>query len=251
MAIIAIFEGTLTAHNYRVGNLPLVNYFVIWDFWKFPKKITKIVVSVALKKNEHSQLEAEFATPEITLTAPNYRLRISNFEKKNQFNFQNFFKKKSQKNVMSGKLQGFEQSYLEAKFTTPESTLKAPHYRDGNFKFYKKNYTQVLLKKILKNDISRKVESFEQTYSGKICNLMRVPSQIPITGLRSSKFWTFLTSIFFFFENFGENHKKRNISKTTRIWAVIFGGKNCNSWEYPDRASPPRWKYQILWFFYI
>ena len=114
---------------------------------------------------------------------------------------------------MSGKLQGFEQSYLEAKFTTPESTLKAPHYRDGNFKFYKKNYTQVLLKKILKNDISRKVESFEQTYLGKICNPMRVPSQIPITGLRSSKFWTFLTSIFFFFLKISEKIIKNVISR--------------------------------------
>ena len=44
--------------------------------------------------------------------------------------------KKSQKNVISGKLKGFEQSYLEAKFATPESTLTKPHYIDGNFKFW-------------------------------------------------------------------------------------------------------------------
>ena len=39
------------------------------------------------------------------------------------------------KNVISRKLQGFEQSYLAAKFVIPESTLTEPHYRDGNFEF--------------------------------------------------------------------------------------------------------------------
>ena len=29
MAIIAVFESNLTAHNYRFGNFTLVNYFVI------------------------------------------------------------------------------------------------------------------------------------------------------------------------------------------------------------------------------
>ena len=40
-------------------------------------------------------MEAEFATPEITLTDPNYRLRFSKFEHK--FNFHEIFLKKSQK----------------------------------------------------------------------------------------------------------------------------------------------------------
>ena len=47
----------------------------------------------------------------------------------------NMFIKKITKNVISGKLQGFEQSNWEAKLATPESTLTEPHYRDENFKF--------------------------------------------------------------------------------------------------------------------
>ena len=53
----------------------------------------------------------------------------------------NFFKTKSQKNVISGKLQDFEQSYLEAKFLTPESTLTESRYRDENLKFCETFYT--------------------------------------------------------------------------------------------------------------
>ena len=41
--------------------------------------------------------------------------------------------KKSQKNVISQKLQGFEQPYSEAKLATPESTRTEPHFRDRNF----------------------------------------------------------------------------------------------------------------------
>ena len=99
-----------------------------------------------------------------------------------------------------------------------------------------------------KRHISKTTKFWADVFRGKIFNPMKVPSQISITGLRISKFWNFLTSVFFF-QNFGENHKKRHILKTTRIWAVVFGGKNRNSWEYPDKASPPRWEYQNLWFF--
>ena len=52
-------------------------------------------------------------------------LRFSNFWK---FSTSKFFLKISQKiikNVISRKLQGFEQSYLEAKIATPESTLQS------------------------------------------------------------------------------------------------------------------------------
>ena len=49
MALFAIFESTLTAHNYRVGNFTLVNYFVIWVFWKFPKNHKKCLMSLTKK----------------------------------------------------------------------------------------------------------------------------------------------------------------------------------------------------------
>ena len=45
------------------------------------------------------------------------------------------FLKKSQKNVISGKLFGVQQPYLKTKFAIPENTLTKPHYIDGNFKF--------------------------------------------------------------------------------------------------------------------
>ena len=41
-------------------------------------------------------------------------------------------------NIISRKLQGFEQSNLEARFAIPDSTLTVPNYRVGNFSFFKK-----------------------------------------------------------------------------------------------------------------
>ena len=49
---------------------------------------------------------------------------------------------------MSRKLQGFEQSYLETRFVTPKSTLTAPNYRVGNFRFLK---TNLIFLKIFEN----------------------------------------------------------------------------------------------------
>ena len=43
--------------------------------------------------------------------------------------------KKSKKNAISRKPEGFEQSLLDSRFATPEHTLKAPHYRVQKFKF--------------------------------------------------------------------------------------------------------------------
>ena len=45
------------------------------------------------------------------------------------------FGKKITKNVVSRKLKGLEQSKLEARFATPESTLIAYNYRFRNSKF--------------------------------------------------------------------------------------------------------------------
>ena len=63
-------------------------------------------------------METEFATPEITLTAPQTQVRNFKLRKKINFNHENFFEKIT-KNVISGKLQDFEQSYSEARFATP------------------------------------------------------------------------------------------------------------------------------------
>ena len=45
-----------------------------------------------------------------------------------------------EKNVKSGKLQAFELSHLEAKFSTPGGTLTEPHHTDRNIKFCEKFY---------------------------------------------------------------------------------------------------------------
>ena len=44
------------------------------------------------------------------------------------------------KNIISGKIQGFGQSCLEARFSNPMSIQTAPNYRIRNFKL-KKNLT--------------------------------------------------------------------------------------------------------------
>ena len=72
---------------------------------------------------------------ESTLTDSNNRIEI--FKVLEFFEHLIFLKisEKIIKNVISRKLQGFEQSYLEAKIATPESTLTEPHHRDGNINF--------------------------------------------------------------------------------------------------------------------
>ena len=65
------------------------------------------------------------------------RVQGSEFQilKKSLLGFSENFLKKSQKKVICQKLKRFEQSYLEAIFATPESTLTASNYRVKNFKF--------------------------------------------------------------------------------------------------------------------
>ena len=70
------------------------------------------------------------------------------------------------KNAISQKLQGNEQSYLEARLVIFESTLTGHNYRVGNFRFCEKKinkFSKKILKKIIKN-ISRKLQGFEQSY---------------------------------------------------------------------------------------
>ena len=126
----------------------------------FISKLLKIfndiinVTSRKLKAFVQSHLDARFETPEITVTVPNYRVEITYFFKKSNLSFLKFFEKITNK-VVSQKLQGFEQSYLEAKFKTPESTLTgkihkpessltAPQYRDRIFEFCEEFLVQVL-----------------------------------------------------------------------------------------------------------
>ena len=76
--------------------------------------------------------------------------------------FGNLFEKIT-KNIISRKLQIFERSYLESRFTTPESTLTAPYYRVKKFQILKKknNFFENFLKK---NVISQKLKEFVPSY---------------------------------------------------------------------------------------
>ena len=115
----AILESTLTGPNYRVGNFRFLKSNNNLNFLKNFEKITKNVISRKLQRIELSYLEARFAILESTLTGPNYRVGNFRFLKSNNnVSFQKNFEKIT-KNVISRKLQGFEQSYLEARFVTP------------------------------------------------------------------------------------------------------------------------------------
>ena len=142
-----IFESTLTAHNYRVGNFTLV-------FYDFSSQLQgwELFWNLSFLKNSKKNHKNRRISKIKKVWAFLIGARICNswdYSDSTQLQVRNF--KKITKNVISGKLHGFEQSYLETKFTTPESTLAEPHYTYGNFKFYKKLNTQVLWKTLRKS----------------------------------------------------------------------------------------------------
>ena len=64
-------------------------------------------------------------------------------------------------------------------------------------KFFIRWFSEKFLKNPEKNVISRKLQNLSSHIQRQNSQPLRVPSQIPITGLKSSKFWNFLTFIFF------------------------------------------------------
>ena len=119
-------------------------------------------MSRKLQRIEQSYLEARLGILESTLTVPNYR--VGNFMFCKLFCCSKFLKvfEKITKNVISRKLQGFEQLYLEARFAMLESTLRGPNYRVGNLRFLENDNILIFLKifeKITKNVISRKLQN--------------------------------------------------------------------------------------------
>ena len=114
-------------------NWSSVSFFWSKFFWKKRKKIIKNAISRKPKRFEQSYLDARFATPEFTLTAPHYRVEKLKFGL--FFFISNFFeKKKIIKNAISRKPKGFEQSYLDSRFATSDCTPIAPHFRVKKFK---------------------------------------------------------------------------------------------------------------------
>ena len=98
------------------------------------EKITRTPYLINCKDLSSHNWRQDSQSLKIPSEHPNTGIKISYFEKKNNLKFSEYFLKKSQ-NVISRKLQGFEQSYLKARFAILESTLNASNYKVGNFKF--------------------------------------------------------------------------------------------------------------------
>ena len=79
------------------------------------------------------------------MIAPKYRVRNLNFEEKKIFKTSENFLKTS-KNVIPRKLQGYEQSYLTARFAILDSILNASNYKVRKFKFSKLFFVMSFLK---------------------------------------------------------------------------------------------------------
>ena len=137
----------------------------------------------------HRDLSSHSGTPDLQPLIVSWKhptIRLWNSNSVNfciQFSlYLKFLKKKKEKitNAISPKPKEFEQSHLDARFSTSDFTLTAPHYRVDKLMF-----AQIFLYLRLKK-----------------------------------RTW--------------ENHKKRHISKTKRIWAVIVGLQICKFWMHPD-----------------
>ena len=133
-------------------------------------------------------------------------------------------------------------SYLVAKFATHESTLTVPHDRDDNIQILWKFFTY-FSEKLGKNP---KKTSYLENNKSLSSYIQMQDLQLPEITLTDSNNRIEIFNVLEFFNKpflkISEKIiKKRHISKTTRIWAVIFGGKNRHSWEYPDRASLQIW----------
>ena len=158
--------------------------------------------------------------------------------------------KKITKNVISRKLQGFEQSYLLARFVTPQSNLTALNYKVENFKFW-----NLILKKSYKfsKNFSKKLQkTYLENYKDLSSHILRRDSrslivlwQYPSTGLGISDFLKKINNLSFL-KTFEKIYKKHHISKTTKNWAVIVGGKIRNLWDYSDRTQLMGWEFQIF-----
>ena len=78
------------------------------------------------------------------------------------------------KNVISRKVKEFEQSYLDARFTAREITLKAPQRKGWEFKILKKKnlfgFSEIKKKNHKKRHISKTTRNGALIFGGKIRN---------------------------------------------------------------------------------
>ena len=84
------------------------------------------------------------------------------------------------------------------------------------------------LKNPRKLHISKTIRFWAVIFRGKIHNPWEYPKSFQLQDGELQKFWMFLKINFL--KNFEKKivKKQRNISKTTKIWEVRFGGQICN-----------------------
>ena len=142
----------------------LLNFLYV-SFRKIFENRKKSVYFEKFKKLSSHIQRQENQPPESTLIDSNGRIEI--FKVLEFFSHLSVLKisEKIIKNVVSRQLQGFEQSYLVAKFATLESTLTEPHYRGDNFKFCEFLFFEFFLKNLKnpKNVRSRQLQGFGQS----------------------------------------------------------------------------------------
>ena len=169
--------------------------------------------------------------PESTLIAPNYR--VGNFKvwRKNYFRYYSWkLFDKSQKRYISETTRVWAVKfggYIRNPWEYPESTqVQSKWFKN----LINENWLQFFEKFLKKSQKTLKLKNYTNLSDYK----WRQGSQV------ENKNWVK------FSENFLINHKKRDISKTTTIWAVKFGGKICNPWKYPDSVRDFKlWKQKL------
>ena len=92
--------------------------------------------------------------------------------------------------------------------------------------------------------ISKTIRIWAVIIRGKIHNPWEYPKSFQLQDEELQKFWMFLKKNFL--KNFEKKIvKKRNISKTTKIWEVRFGGQICNP---ESTLTAPNYRVEIIKF---
>ena len=175
---------------------------------------------------------------------PTTRLRISNFEKQLIKIFWKFLKK-SQKTSYLEKYRD-----LSSHIWRQDSQSLRVFWQDlttglgiSDFAGKKYKFSENFLKTSQKTSYLENYKELSSHIWRQDSTSVKVLWQHPTTRLGISNFERKLIKIFW---NFLKKSQK-DISKTTRIWAVIFGGKIRNLWEHSDRTQQQGWEFQILW----
>ena len=212
-------------------------------------------------------MEARFAIFENTLTGPNYRVgnfrfcekklrilsRIANLASKygcsNPCSFRDMFSKIFfEKITKTSYLENYKDlnchiwrqglQLLRVLWQHPTTRLRISNFEKQLIKIFWK-----FLKKSQKTSYLENYKELSSHIWRQDSQSVKVLWQHPTTRLGISNFERKIIKIFW---NFLKKSQK-DISKTTRIWAFIFGGKIRNLWEHSDRTQLQGWELQILW----